>query len=160
MNDIRVQIGKGNERFLMCVRGIALDNGRVLLFNVIGWDWWALPGGGVEIQETSKDALRREMQEEISTDVSVSRLVWVVENFFKENNWSYHEIGMYYLMDLPREANIINSVEYISKDGPVALRFRWFPQSELEDVNLRPTFLRRALKQIPTQTEHVVWHDN
>lgn len=155
-----VQFDTGNDRFLLCARGIAIYKERVLLFNVVGWDWWALPGGRVEIKEKSEDALRREIQEEINTNVNVGRLVWIVENFFEENKRSYHEVGMYYLMELPHDAAILNSVEYSSKDGPVTLRFRWFPLSELENINLRPIFLRKALQKIPAQTEHIVWHDN
>jgi len=160
MTDNMVQFDSGNNRFLMCTRGIALDKGRILLFNVIGWDWWALPGGRVEIQEKSEDTLVREVQEELNTVVKVGRLVWVVENFFKENERSYHEIGMYYLMDLPTDSAVITSQEYTSKDGPVTLRFRWFRLQELDKINLRPAFLRKALQNLPKHTEHVIWHDD
>ena len=81
MPDNMVYFEKNNARFLLCVRGIAINRERVLLFNVIGWDWWALPGGRVEMLEHSDEALKREMREEIATDVKVGRLVWVVENF-------------------------------------------------------------------------------
>ena len=160
MTDNMVQFDSGNNRFLMCTRGIALDKGRILLFNVIGWDWWALPGGRVEIQEKSEDTLVREVQEELNTTAKVGRLVWVVENFFKENERSYHEIGMYYLMDLPTDSAVITSQEYTSKDGPVTLRFRWFRLQELDKINLRPAFLRKALQNLPKHTEHVIWHDD
>lgn len=160
MTDNMVQFDSGNNRFLMCTRGIALDKGRILLFNVIGWDWWALPGGRVEIQEKSEDTLVREVQEELNTTATIGRLVWVVENFFKENERSYHEIGMYYLMDLPTDSAVITSQEYTSKDGPVTLRFRWFRLQELDKINLRPAFLRKALQNLPKHTEHVIWHDD
>jgi len=155
-----VQFDSSNDRFLMCTRGITLDKGRVLLFNVIGWDWWALPGGRVEIREKSEDTLIREMQEELNSAVKVGRLVWIVENFFKEKERSYHEIGMYYLMGLPVGSAIVSSQEYTSKDGPVTLRFRWFSVSELEQVNLRPSFLKKALQNLPEQIEHIVWNDD
>jgi ADP-ribose pyrophosphatase YjhB (NUDIX family) len=160
MTDNMVQFDSGNIRFLMCTRGIALDKGRVLLFNVIGWDWWALPGGRVEIQEKSEDTLVREVQEELNTVVKVGRLVWIIENFFKENERSYHEIGLYYSMDLPTDSSVVSSQEYTSKDGPVTLRFRWFRLQELDKVNLRPAFLRKALQNLPKHTEHVIWHDD
>ncbi len=156
MADNMVQFDSGNSRFLMCTRGIALDEGRVLLFNVIGWDWWALPGGRVEIQETSENTLIREMQEELNTTVKVGRLVWIVENFFKENERSYHEISMYYLMELPAASAVINSPEHTCKDGPVTLRFRWFLVHELDKINLRPAFLRKSLQNLPKNTEHVI----
>ena len=159
MTDNMVQFDTGNTRFLMCARGITIHKERVLLFNVVGWDWWALPGGRVEIKEKSEDTLIREMQEELGTDVKVGRLVWVVENFFKERDRSYHEIGMYYLMNLPDNSSIFGEAEHTSKDDTVTLRFRWFPLSELESINLRPIFLRKGLKNIPLHTEHVIWRD-
>jgi ADP-ribose pyrophosphatase YjhB (NUDIX family) len=150
---------KGDMRFLLCARGIAFKQERVLLFNVVGWDWWALPGGRVEMLEQSDNALKREMREEIATDVRVGRLVWVIENFFKPQDTSYHEIGMYYLMNLPDNSIVFKSVEHTCKDGPVTLRFRWFPLADIELVEIRPAFLKKGLLRIPQHTEHLIWND-
>lgn len=154
-----VQFDKDGTRFFLCARGITIHRKRVLLFNVIGWDWWALPGGRVEMLEQTEETLKREMKEELGTNVVVGRLVWVVENFFKERDKTYHELGLYYLMKMPGESGVLNSFEYTSQDGPVTLRFRWFLLSELEKVNLQPIFLKKELTAIPTRTKHVVWHD-
>ena len=43
--------------------------------------------------ENSKDAIVREMQEEIGARVNVHRLLWVVENFFEYNARSFHELN-------------------------------------------------------------------
>ena len=159
MTDNMVQFDIGNTRFLMCARGITIHKERVLLFNVIGFDWWALPGGRVEMLEQTEETLRREMMEELDTDIDVGRLAWVVENFFKDGGRTFHEIGMYYLMKLPDDSSIFSEAEHTSKDDTVTLRFRWFPLSELENINLRPIFLRKGLQNIPKNTEHVIWRD-
>lgn len=161
MTDNMLQFDAGNIRFLMCVRGIAIHKERVLLFNVIGWDWWALPGGRVEIQEKSEDALKREMLEELGADVKVGKLVWIVENFFKdrESDRSFHELGMYYRIKIPTNSLILHSEEYFCKDGGATIRFKWFPLTGLEKIDLRPVFLRKALKNIPKRTSHIVWYD-
>jgi 8-oxo-dGTP pyrophosphatase MutT (NUDIX family) len=44
--------------------------------------FWALPGGRAEMGEVAEHTIRREMREEMSTDVVVIRLLWLVENFF------------------------------------------------------------------------------
>jgi ADP-ribose pyrophosphatase YjhB (NUDIX family) len=159
VTDNMVWFEKSNARFLLCTRGIVINRERVLLFNVVGWDWWALPGGRVEMLEQSENALKREMREEIATDVTVRRLVWIVENFFKPQDTSYHEIGMYYLMDLPDDAPVFKSAEYICQDGLVTVRFRWFPLADIEQLEIRPAFLKTGLSNIPQHTEHVIWND-
>jgi ADP-ribose pyrophosphatase YjhB (NUDIX family) len=159
MADNMVQFDKNDIRFLLCARGIVIHQERVLLFNVIGWDWWALPGGRAEMSENSEATLRREMKEELNTDIDIKKLVWVVENFFGDESTTYHEIGMYYLISLPADSSLLGSEEYRSKDGPVTLRFRWFPLTTLEHLNLYPVFLRKELLHIPEHIEHIVWND-
>jgi ADP-ribose pyrophosphatase YjhB (NUDIX family) len=159
VNDNMVYFEKGSVRFLLCARGIAINRERVLLFNVVGWDWWALPGGRVEMLEQTDNALKREMREEIATEVIVGRLIWIVENFFKPQNTSYHEIGMYYLMDLPDDSIVLKSVEHECQDGPVTVRFKWFPLADIEQVDIRPEFLKKGLLHIPQCTEHITWND-
>ena len=44
MTDNMVWFEKGDSRFLLCARGVAINWEWVLLFNVVGWHWWALPG--------------------------------------------------------------------------------------------------------------------
>ena len=43
-------------------------------------DWWEFPGGKVEEGESREDALRREIREELNTEVSVDRFVMTVEH--------------------------------------------------------------------------------
>lgn len=160
MDDNMVQFDKGDTRFHLGTRGVIIHRERVLLFNVIGWDWWGLPGGRIEIQEKSEDVLKREMQEELGTDVKVGRLVWVVENFFKERDRTYHELDMFYHIKIPANSLILRSEEHFCKDGGATIRFKWFPLSELDNIDLRPVFLRKALQKIPANIEHVIWYDN
>ena len=158
--DNMVWFEKGGSNFMLCARGIAINRERVLLFNVIGWDWWALPGGRVEMLEKSDEALKREMQEEISTNVKVRRLVWVIENTFKPHETAYHEIGMYYLMDIPDDSIVFGAEEHSCQDGPVKVRFRWFPLAEIERLELRPSFLKKGLLNIPRTTRHILCSDS
>ena len=42
-------------------------------------DWWEFPGGKMEPAETPEDALRREISEELATEIDVGALLTTVE---------------------------------------------------------------------------------
>lgn len=54
-----------------------------------GRDYWVFPGGGVEDGETSEDAVVREVQEELSLDCKVIRLLFSVESYPNGNKDPY-----------------------------------------------------------------------
>ena len=74
---------RNNVRFGLRVAGIAIHKGHVLLHRAECDDFWALPGGRGELLEPAVAALKREMKEEMDADVTVVRLLWVLENFFE-----------------------------------------------------------------------------
>jgi len=110
--------------------------------------------------ESAKDALRREMQEELGVEIHVERLVWVVENFFEYADKSYHELALYFLMTLPRNSHLYwRSEPFTGDEEGIKLIFRWYRLDELEKTTLYPTFLRKALNSIPEATEYIVHID-
>ena len=105
--------------------------------------------------------LAREMREEIGVEITVDRLVWVVENFYvnDDNGKSYHEIGFYFLMSLPEESPLLRQNEFVTQDEGYVFTFKWHPTNVLPDINLVPTFLRTTLQNIPETTVHIVHTD-
>lgn len=64
-----VHEGSGRKDCLIRVtlKAVILDDkGRVLVVKERGRDWWDIPGGGIEHGETVRDALARELFEEVS----------------------------------------------------------------------------------------------
>jgi ADP-ribose pyrophosphatase YjhB (NUDIX family) len=142
------------------VVGVCIHDGHVLLHREEKDDFWVMPGGRPRLCETSRDALVREMKEEIAAHVEVLRLLWVVENFFQYAGEQWHEIAFYYLMSLP-EVSPYRDVraDFTGQEGDVTLLFDWFRIDEIERVRLHPTFLRTALGALPDSPVHVVHVD-
>jgi ADP-ribose pyrophosphatase YjhB (NUDIX family) len=153
MIDCRIGIG----RFMHRVAAVVLNRGRVLLCQLVDEDYWFLPGGHVNFLETSNDALKREMQEELATSIRVERLLWVVESFFQEKQTEpHHELGFYYLMRLPPQSPLLRAAEpFRCRDEGERMILQWHPLTTLPTLPLYPAFLRQGLQSLPSGIEHV-----
>jgi len=154
----KAQLRDGQTIFLCRVAGVAVHQDRVLLHRSEHDDFWALPGGRIEVGETSAQALRREMLEEVATEVKVGRLLWVVENFFQHYPLDqppdtsiateHHEIGLYLEMELPPhlvDTTSFEGHELAETPHEFALEFRWFKQAELSRLDIRPSRIGELL---------------
>lgn len=122
----------------------------VLLLNEpLAGPYWFLPGGRAEMQESTDEALVRELQEEIQETLSLGKLLFVLENFFTLNQVNHHTIGFYYQAFLPMVHPLCSRAEFFTEreeEGVVkTFHFRWHPLSELSAVDLRPPFLQEIL---------------
>jgi ADP-ribose pyrophosphatase YjhB (NUDIX family) len=149
---------------------VIIDDGHVLLHRASYEPFWALPGGRVEASEPSAAAVVRELAEELgpACDAQVGRLLWVVENFYGDEDEPFHELGMYYLVTLGAASPYLakdRAYDGIEDDLPshegehIRLIFQWFPLNALADLLLYPTFLRERLAALPATTELVVHTD-
>lgn len=67
-----------NKKFVVCVDGVYVKNGKLLLLkrSVEPFKgFWHIVGGHVEENETLKDALRREFKEETNLDITVGNII-------------------------------------------------------------------------------------
>ena len=83
-------------------------------------DWWEFPGGKMEAGETPEEALKREIREELSTEISVDDFLCTVE---------YDYLTMHcYLCSLQIEALHLNEHEAA----------KWLTMDELDSVKWLP----------------------
>jgi 8-oxo-dGTP pyrophosphatase MutT (NUDIX family) len=145
-------------RFSFRIVAVCIDDAHVLLHRADYENFWSLPGGRAEILETSERTVVREMQEELGVTVTVARLLWIVENFFTFESRRFHELGLYYLVDLPiGSPYLMKEKVHLGVEADLApLTFKWFPLEDLDEVKLVPSFLQSSLHRLPDTTEHVV----
>ena len=87
-------------------------------------DGWEFPGGKMEPGESPKEALVREIQEELSTTISVDKFLCTVEYDYPKFHLTMH----CYLCSLQTEALHLNEHEAA----------RWLTKDELDSVDWLP----------------------
>jgi len=157
-----IRFDQGDDRFNYRVVGVAIHDGHVFLHQGEGESFWALPGGRAELGESAEQTLKREMREELEVEIEIVRLLWVVENFFRYDQKNYHELSLYFLMQLPAGSKCLtHRGPYPCAEPDSNLIFRWFPNQAgvLAGLPVFPSFLQTELQQLPQSTEHRVHFD-
>jgi len=104
--------------------------------NIKNEDFYRLPGGGIEMGETSREALEREIKEEFDAELKNIKLLEVVENIFTFNGQLGHEICFIYQADFADQSlyqkqvfNILDShLGHTATWIPVNKTSRIYPQ--------------------------------
>ena len=98
--DISVEL----ENYKLNVRTCAFIRckGEILVCEHKNRNYYSLPGGRVKVGEDSKEALLRELKEELNYDLGENdlRITRVIENFFVSKGQNVHEYLFVYLCDL------------------------------------------------------------
>ena len=90
-------------------------------------DWWEFPGGKMEAGETPEEALKREIREELSTEIRVDEFLCTVEYDYPAFNLTMH----CYLCSLLSASLHLNEHEAA----------RWLWKDELDSVKWLPADL-------------------
>ena len=87
-------------------------------------DWWEFPGGKVELGEVPEEALKREIREELSTEINVYAYFCTVEYDYPKFHLTMH----CYICSLLTDALHLNEHEAA----------RWLEKDELDSVKWLP----------------------
>ena len=110
-------------------------------------------GGGIEIGESSEEAIVRELFEETGLRFEVDRLAIIQERFCEVNNEKYHEIVFFYLMkenvgmDIPVNCPTDQGI----KETP-----HWLPLEGLATMQIIPEFLKTMKLNTMTDIRHII----
>ena len=101
-------------------------------------DWWEFPGGKMEVGETPEEALKREIREELSAEISVDEFLCTVECDYPQFHLTMH----CYLCSLIGEALHLNEHEAA----------RWLTKEQLDSVKWLPADMK-VIEDVRT----IVW---
>ena len=87
-------------------------------------DWWEFPGGKMEPGETPEEALKREIREELSTEINVDSYLCTVEYDYPK----FHLVMHCYMCSLLTDSLHLNEHEAA----------RWLDNDELDSVKWLP----------------------
>jgi 8-oxo-dGTP diphosphatase len=136
-------------------RGIFINGNKVLVAQAKGYENTFLPGGHIEFGESSKDALKREIEEELGINCTVGSFLGIVEHKWERNGVLNCEINQVFE---------VTSKELDSNSNPIAieshLEFFWCNGSDLDDKNLQPYPLRNLIKNYINGKNAVWWESS
>jgi ADP-ribose pyrophosphatase YjhB (NUDIX family) len=149
-------------RFNFRAAGIVMRDEHVLVTHSVREQHWYLPGGRVEWGESTRDAVGREIAEELGVAGEVGELAIVLENFFAYGGHRWHELAHYYPVVLPSSFpfRVDGEVCHRSHDGGVDIEFKWVRVDALAAHGFQPSALRRELLSWDSTLRHIVSIDS
>jgi ADP-ribose pyrophosphatase YjhB (NUDIX family) len=117
---------------VVAVGAIVIDKGAILLVKrdrEPAKGLWSLPGGRVEVGESLREALVREVREETGIEVDVDGMIGTAERIVRndEGDIAFH----YVILDYVCTARSVDI-----KAGDDAAEVRWVPVGEIADLQL------------------------
>ena len=156
-----VKIKTDNLKFKFRVSGIIIENDKILL-EKYDENSYCLPGGYVNMGETSEEAIHRELKEELQYDFVLDEFLGVAENFFTNfKGDKTHGIDFYYKASFKNKKDINNiDYNYVEDDHGFTVKhnLKWFDLTELININLRPGKIKEAILN-NTKSFHYIIND-
>jgi len=130
--------------FKFRVSGIIIKNNKILFVDMDDSGFLCLPGGYVELGETTEEACLRELKEEIGINFKIDKYCGVIENFYKNKfNNKVHEIALYYfLTPIDKINNNDFTVVENDKGRNIKLNFKWINIDDIDKYDIRPQSLK------------------
>jgi len=100
-------------------------------------NFYRLVGGGIEFGETSLEALKREIKEELGFELINYKLLAVIENTFSYNGKPGHEICFIYEADFKDKSNY-EIEEFKILDSHDSCSAIWVDRNDLENKKVYP----------------------
>lgn len=145
--DFRTQIE--HQSFGVRATALIIRDGKIYLAKTPKGRFYCI-GGALHFGETSEEAVKREVREEVDMEVQVEKLAFVAENQFTIGNRDFHQFEFHYLVTPITEPN-----PQMNENGRMR-ECEWVPLSDLEKIHLEPSFLQTALQDLKQPLQHII----
>ncbi len=156
-----IKIKTDDYNFKFRVSGLIIKDNKLLLVDMDDSGFLCLPGGYVELGETTEVAVKRELLEEVGKKFDISEYLGVVENYFiNKYSKKIHEISFYYLMT-PIENIGTNNFTIVENDKghKIKLDFKWIDLKEINNYDIRPSFIKQILNKENLKFNHLIFNE-
>lgn len=142
-----------NQKFNYRVCAMMIADNKILAMHDERSPYFYLPGGRVTMGETAEQAVIREVQEELGVTPSIIRPLWLNQAFFTEDvdNLNYHELCIYFLMDITETDLLTRGSVFTSKEGHRTHTFEWLEFERLKSEYFYPLFLKNDIFNLPDE---------
>ena len=124
------------EKFEICVRGVIFKNKKILVCRNKEKGYFYFPGGHVEFGESAKQALVRELNEELKISIKKVFYIGGGENIFNQEGKKHHEINLIFNVS-------VDSVDDKSREDYID--FFFFGREKFLKEKVLPVSLQKAV---------------
>lgn len=117
-------------------------------------DFYFLPGGRVKLCESSLDAIKREVKEELNFIPENPKLFYFVENFFNMDNMKFHELMYVYHIEVSElDAQKLENANILDK---TTSKVSWVHKDKYKTLNCKPKTVLELFDADKTYLTHVI----
>lgn len=141
--DLTINIGEYKLNIRAAI--VIIHNNKILVHKNTNSNHYALPGGRVELGESSDDTVKRELIEELGKEVELTEYVATIENFFEMKDSKYHEILFIHKGEFVDDED--KKIEYALNniEGKEHLKYEWIELDRLDEYRLLPDASKKVL---------------
>lgn len=143
-----------NRQIRNSAKALVIRDGKMAAIRIrdAGEEWFIMPGGGMEPEETLAEAVRREVMEELGLEVECGELLFVVEGVHGE---AFHRVDLVFGCTITGEA-----AEAVLHGDTNQVGVEWLDISSLSTQPLYPSRLRRQIMNYYEGKPHRVYLGN
>lgn len=137
--DININIDGHNFNLRVCAFIYNKDKSKILITGMKNRDFYILPGGRVQLDEYSKDAIEREIKEELGWDLEYN-FKYFSENFVNVKDMNAHQILICY--ESIYDGEVVN--EFMGLEGDFNTYY-WVNVNDIDSYNIKPKLTREII---------------